>query len=412
MRMISSAAATASALARVDWAHRALAVGWWLFIAAFFVAPDKHALRTTFYVLVALPAVIWARVLIREIDWRDPLWLAISATLLYLSSSALWGADAGEPHAMRAFKIMFILAIAFVVPRCLSRAGLFSVRHLTGAIIVLATIVAASNLLMNLSSIWSGDQPFNPYMRMAGWGQFENPLQYGGIIGCSALLALSAFFRASRRSRQIGLLAVLGLLALSLALTMSRGPIIYFCAASVLIAVVYRAYWRRTVLLLLLATAIALPLLFHPAIEAVIEATASRTSHRPAIWSSVMAEMPGKELFGQGWRDDQSVYTPEGRFGHPHNFLLGIYRFGGLVGLALFIAMTGLLLYRCARLRRDIAVPLGAWFLYGILLHLTNGRFHVSAPGNDWFFYWLPATLIYAVDRTIGGGQREEKHTS
>jgi O-antigen ligase len=351
--------------------------------------------------LVAVPAVLWARLLIREIDWRDPLWLSIFATLLFLSLSALWGADAADDHALRAIKIMVVLFICFLVPRFLSRAGLLTIRHLIGAIIALATIVAITNLVMNLLPILSGEDSFTVYTRLAGWGQFDNPLQYGGIVGCSALLALSEFFRETRRARQILLLIVLGLLVLSLVLTLSRGPILYFFVVSAVVAAAYREHGRRILLLLLLAAAVALPFLLHPAGQAAIEATVSRESYRPAIWSAVMDEMGGKELFGQGWRDDQSVQTSAGRFSHPHNFLLAIYRFSGLVGLALFIAMTGLLFYRCARLGRDFAAPLGAWLLYGICLHLTNGRFHVSAPGNDWFFYWLPAALTYAFDRHL-----------
>jgi O-antigen ligase len=170
---------------------------------------------------------------------------------------------------------------------------------------------------------------------------------------------------------------------------------------SAIVAAVYRRHWRRTLLLLLLAAAIAMPMVLHPTGQAILQANVSRPAYRPAIWSAVMAETRGKELFGQGWRDDQSVQTSAGRFGHPHNFLLGVYRFGGVVGLGLFLAMTALLLYRCVRLEKDVAAPLGAWLLFGICLQLTNGRFHVSAPGNDWFFYWLPAALIYAFDRPL-----------
>lgn len=89
MTTTCSAASTAGAPARLPWGHRVLAFGWWLFIAMFFIAPDKHALRMTFYALVALPAVLWARLLIREIDWRDPLWLSVFGALLFLSLSAL-----------------------------------------------------------------------------------------------------------------------------------------------------------------------------------------------------------------------------------------------------------------------------------------------------------------------------------
>jgi O-antigen ligase len=407
MRIVSSAAAAASALARLDWAHRTLALGWWLFIATFFIAPDKHALRITFYALVALPAVIWSRLLIREMNWRDPLWLSIFATLLFLSLSALWGADAADSHALRAIKIMAMLFICFLVPRFLVRAGLLSFRHLVGAILVLATLVAVGNMIGNVILVLAGEERFNQYVRLAGFGQLDNPLLYGGIVGGSALLALCEFLRETRRSRQVLLLLVLAVLALALVLTMSRGPILYFLVVSAMIAAVYRAHWRRTLLLVLLASAAALPVALHPLGQAAIEANVSRTTYRPVIWATVMAEMPGKELFGQGWRDDQSVYTPAGRFGHPHNFLLAIYRFSGLVGLALFIAMTGLLFYGCTRRGRDIALPLGAWLLYGILLHSTNGRFPVSAPGGDWFFYWLPAALVFGFARPVGARQAD-----
>jgi O-antigen ligase len=395
MRNFLSAAAAACVPARLPWAHRVLAFGWWVFLATFFIAPDKHALRMTFYALVALPAVIWSRLLIREMNWRDPLWLSIFATLLFLSLSALWGADAGNSHALRAIKIMLILFICFLVPRFLVGAGLLSFRHLVAAILVLATLVAVGNLLWNLLEILSGEESFFKYTRLSGWGQYDNPLQYGGIMGCSALLALCEFFRETRRSRQMLLLLVLGLLVLALVLTMSRGPVVFFLAAAAAVAAAYREHWRRTLVLVGLATLVAFSVLLHPMGQAALEFNASRPAYRLAIWSSVIEETRGKELFGEGWRDDQSVHTPEMRFGHPHNFLLAIYRFGGLVGLALFVAMTGLLLYRCLRLRKGIAVALGAWLFYGICLHLTNGRFPVSAPGNDWFFYWLPAALVF-----------------
>jgi O-antigen ligase len=386
-------------LTRLPWSHRILLIGWWLFVAAFFLAPDKHALRMTFYAFVALPALIWCSLLIKEVNLRDSLCLSVLATLLFLSLSALWGADAADDHALRAIKIMVALMICFLVPRFLSRAGLLSVTHLTGAIVALATVVAAVNLIHNLLLIRFGAVPYTQYTRLAGFGQYENPLQYGGLVGGSALLALCFFFRETRRARQLLLLLVLALLVVSLVLTMSRGPIISFFFVAALVAAAYHERSRRTLVLLVPAAAIALSVLLHPYGQAVLEAHVSRPSLRPMIWSTVMAEMPGKELFGQGWRDDQSVDTPLGRYGHPHNFLLGIYRFGGLVGLALFITMTMLLFYRCAQLGRDAAAPLCAWLLYGICLHLTNGRFPVSAPGNDWFFYWLPAAVVFGFAR-------------
>jgi O-antigen ligase len=214
-------------------------------------------------------------------------------------------------------------------------------------------------------------------------------------MGCSALLALCEFFRATRRSRQMLLLLVMGLLVLALVLTMSRGPVVFFLATAAAVAAAYREHWRRTLTLFALASAAAFLILLHPLGQAAFEFNASRPVYRLDIWSSVIEETRGHELFGEGWRDDQSVHTPKMRFGHPHNVLLAIYRFGGLVGLALFVAMTALLLYRCMQLKKGIAAPLCAWLFYGICLHLTNGRFPVSAPGNDWFFYWLPAALAF-----------------
>jgi len=392
----AAAMGTAPASRFEQWGCRTLALGWWLFIAAFFVAPDKHALRTTFYVVVALPALIWARAIAARVAWRDPLSLLVAATLLFLSVSAFWGADAGDEHSWRALKIMLVLIIAFAVPRYLHRVGALSMRHLIGAILTLATVVAVSNLILNLFPLLSGEQAFNKYIRPGGWGQYDNQLQYGGLVGASALLALCEYLRASAGRRQALLLIVLVVLGLSLALTLSRGPIAYFFGVSALVAIAYRERWRRSLLLFLLACALALPALLHPAARAVLELNVERPAYRPAIWAAVIAEMPGKELIGQGWRDDQSVQTPERSFGHPHNFLLGIYRFTGLIGLGLFLAMTGSLFYRCAQLSRECAAPLAAWLLYGICLNLTNGRFPVSAPGNDWFFYWLPAALVFA----------------
>jgi hypothetical protein len=143
MRFLTPAVSSAFApLHQSDgWGYRVLAAGWWLFIAAFFLAPDKHALRMTFYVAVVVPALIWSHRIVREIDWRDPLWLSILATLVFLSASAFWGADRADEHALRAMKIMVFLVLCFLVPRFLAGAGLLTIRHLLGAILALAAFI-------------------------------------------------------------------------------------------------------------------------------------------------------------------------------------------------------------------------------------------------------------------------------
>ena len=384
-----------------QWGPRILAAGWMLFIAAFFLGPDKHSLRTIYYALVVVPALIWSRALIRQINWRDPLWLSFASAVLFLSMSALWGADADSGHALKAVKVTLFLTTLFLVARFLVQGGLLPFRLLTASILTLAVIVATASLVYNLYTILTAsERPGLEYMRLAGLGsQMNNPLIYAGIMGCGGLLALSEFFRETRRPHQILLLLVIALLTLSLVLTMSRGAMIYFVAMSAMIAAVHFRQWRRTLLLLLLALLAAMPILLSPGKQSALQTNVTRPSYRPLIWSAVIAETRGQELFGQGWPRDESLNTPEGRFGHSHNFVLGAYRFGGVIGLALFITLIGLLLYRCTQLRRDIAVPLGAWLLFGICLHLTNGRFPVSAPGHDWFYFWLPAALVYAFDQ-------------
>ena len=382
-----------------------LLIGWWLFVAAFFIAWDKHALRATFNLGVVLPALICALPLLRQIRWRDPLWLSFIATLLFLGASSLWGADAASGQPLKALKVALFLLALFCVPNYLARTQALQLARMTPLLLVLAAAFALASIgafvypLLATGISISADN----LLRLGGLGQQANPLLFAGTMGCCGAVALALYYRVTETAHIIALLALANLFALALALTLSRGPLFYFAAISAGIIAMHPRQWRRSLLLLALPALLLVAFALSDYAQNLANANFARPIFRSAIWSTIVEETRGHALIGQGWRKDESLQIDAGTMGHSHNFLIGTYRFAGLIGLALFATLLGALLYRCSRLPSATALPLGAWLLFGIGLELSNGRFPLSAPSSDWFFFWLPAAFIHACGNPATG---------
>jgi len=84
---------------------------------------------------------------------------------------------------------------------------------------------------------------------------------------------------------------------------------------------------------------------------------------------------------------------------HPHNIFADIYRFGGLVGLSIFIwtllylFLSGIQVSNSSILAKFCL----AWFVGGIAIMTVYAQQPITRPGGYiWFFYWMPIVLLAA----------------
>jgi len=81
---------------------------------------------------------------------------------------------------------------------------------------------------------------------------------------------------------------------------------------------------------------------------------------------------------------------------HTHNFVLDIFRFGGLLGVALSALQLAVITFCYVKIRhRKNSGFIYAWFLLGVVFLLFYGQQPLTRPGGYiWIFYWIPAILV------------------
>ena len=118
-------------------------------------------------------------------------------------------------------------------------------------------------------------------------------------------------------------------------------------------------------------------------------------SFRPGIWEQVIVNMQDHWWFGYGYLVDPRVYAYDKFFSHAHNGYLASLRDGGLVGLALLLAILAVAFHWAWQLyrRRGERIYL-ALLLYGMTSIAMDYDRLLLHPKELWLFFWLPVALI------------------
>jgi O-antigen ligase len=120
-------------------------------------------------------------------------------------------------------------------------------------------------------------------------------------------------------------------------------------------------------------------------------------SFRPGIWEQVLENMQGSWWFGHGYLADPRVHAYDKVFNHAHNSYLASLRDGGLVGLALLMAILAVALYWAWGLYRERGERIYlALILYGMTSIAMDYDRLLVHPKEIWLFFWLPVALIMA----------------
>lgn len=382
-----------------------LACGWTLFIAAFFLAPDRHELRLAFNWGVLLPTALalpWLAGASRlsRLSFSPPRRLALAAGAMagWLCLSSLWGASAGIGYLLRELENALLVAALVVATHAVARMRPRLIASLEPLIVALGCAAALAALAPHLAPLARGETaPLAP--RLAGLGILRNELVLASVLGVAALCAVAGYYRSMAGRRAVLWLLPLAPVLAAMLASLSRGPLLALLVALPLLAALARVPLRRHLAPIGGALLAAVLLAGIPELVDHALARGLDPSHRDVIWRAAIDETAGDWLFGQGLREQRGLDVDAMRFGHAHSSLLSVYRFAGAVGVALFVAFLAELLRAAAALPAQPRLTLLPWLVYGILCQLSNGAFPLARPSYDWLLLWVPMALCIALRR-------------
>ncbi len=189
---------------------------------------------------------------------------------------------------------------------------------------------------------WTDPEAF-PELRKRVFSTLENPNVLAGYLDVFICLALGFLTKAERRAQKIILIIAIGLLALCLVMTYSRG-------AFIAIAVVFAVYgvWKDLRILILFAAITGLvaysDTTFTNRILSAFSMSDSSEGVRVGIWVSTSAMISDHPFTGIGWGAYQYVYPQYNYYVadsdiiiyHAHNIYLNYAAEVGIVGALAF----------------------------------------------------------------------------
>lgn len=387
-------------------------VGLLILVCGFYVAPEVAAIQTGFYLTLLLPALLL--IALRK-DWSFAFsWQFASFLLLplVLAVSSLW-ASAEEADIQRTFPYYLKIALYLTLFYCtlffvMERYGDAILRHWLLWLIIIGTASCIASLLSYIQA-----DGLERLHRIGG-------ISLGGDIDKTSLLyGFFAFFccygltqgKYWRWLSLAGLLLACGYALLS----QTKLPFVMVGAAVLCAAVITgRSSWTK--LLLLLCAFTALPLIYltiYGDLPLLHRTTAY--SARIELWRQAFEQFMESPLLGSGLMYKRYLELSN-VLPHPHNYLVDIARFSGLIG----VTAAALQLITAAWILREPRKVLDwipglyiVWLGFGTLAMLIYAQQPLVKPSYIWFLYWIPlAVILVRCQLTTGTSKAHDTPTN
>lgn len=364
-----------------------------LILCAYYFAPKIARIQTTFY-LTLLPTTLlllcWRRDFRFLRSWQFATFLLPP---LLLALSALW-ADSGEADVSRESRYYIKLVVYLALFYCclyfvLERRGVDTLETWLRWLIPAGLVSACASLVS-----YGLDGGFEHFRRIGGISLEGDIDKTGMLYGFHALFCCYGLTLASRHWRRLSWTALLVTCAYIL-LSQTKVPIVMAAVALLLAACVCDSRAVRGALVLAVLAAIPLGYL---AVFGELPLLQNSTSYsiRLELWGKAFEQFLQAPLIGNGL--SHKLFLELHRtLPHPHNYLLDIARFCGLLGVAAFlwqlcaVGLTILKDYRQIDWVRGITI---LWFGFGVLAMLIYAQQPLTKPNYIWFFYWIPLAVL------------------
>ncbi|UHQ56937.1 O-antigen ligase family protein [Microbulbifer sp. YPW16] len=385
-----------------------------LMLVGFHLLPEVGRIQTIFY-LTLIPSTIlllaWRR------DWRflrSWQFACFISVPLVLALSTLW-ADPASATVEREVSFYFKVLVYFVLFYC----ALYLVMERRGDqmdgllhqwlrwLIVLGTVSCAASLV-----VYGLDGGFSKLYRIGGISMQNNIDKTAMLYGFHVLFCCYGLSLDSRRWRWLSWTG-LGLGCVYIVVSQTKIPLVMAAFAICLAAMVSRSLVLRVLVLLgaLAALPAAYLLLFG---DLPLVHRGAAYSIRLELWARSLDPFLESPWIGTGLVHKQFIDVA-GVLPHPHNYLLDVARFAGLLGVAaclwqlVAVAWTGL---RREQLLSWVPGLYLVWFGFGVLAMLIYAQQPLVKPSYIWFFYWIPLAIVLVRHQLCDARTRADREVS
>ena len=375
----------------------ALCFGTALLLGGYFLMPKIAWVQTNFYLTILLPALLligFRKDFSFVISWQ---FFSFISLAVVLAVSTLW---ADQELATRSkegtyyVRLVLCLAIFYCALYLVLEAS--SVRIMDSMIKILVVIGLISSTSALIIYIVNGGLESLPRIRgLSLEGDIDKTSM---LFGFHALFCSYGIHCWSRNWKRISV-AALTMTVAFITLSQTKVPILM---AVVAVATVLFTVFSRNLLVILGGLGFFIAGYFLLFGDLPLLHRSNAYTVRLQLWQESL-----QGFFQSPWLGSGLVYKQFLDLGHvlphPHNYLVDVARFSGLLGL--FACAWQLLagLKAASHSRRRLTGPLlcllFSWFAFGVLAMLVYAQQPLVRPNYIWFFYWIPFAALLVVSQ-------------
>lgn len=367
-------------------------------IASVFVLTSQSASSWPTYMLgvyVLAGAARWRSLFL------DRGFLLVAVLLAYIPLTSLWSTpwDAREAFGQ---VTRALLVFTFVVCIAESVHVDWFLRRLTQTVAALGTVAAAgAGAFFFIESPEDG--------RLNGLGQLDTHVVAAMVYAVAAVCSLAWLDTRGNRSAVRWIAGgCVALLVLAVILTGSRNAIACMVFGMGCVLIANRAATAPRFIALAGSFAVALLVSILAAYSLLPGADdlilPRGDSFRPAIWSDYVARIRADGMwFGLGVLTSDLIQVGGHDVLHPHNLYLAVTHQGGLLGLALMVAVIGVSAHTLLKNypEPETRLALAIWAM-ALPAYLLDGHELVDKIGWTWLLFWLPVAIALGIRARLG----------
>lgn len=387
----------------LSWATTGLLI----FVSAFLWAPSRDGLQGVYLLSFFLPTLLV--LLSRKPNFHEyGGWPTVIALVYsgFSTFSTLWN----QPKDFGFFLLQWFVLMSWLCGSCLvfSKREIRIDKHLPwlvilGVFITLITIFYYYHFIFGIST---SDK------RLWGWNVFRNTNEIGAMCGITALLAFILAVQSTSQQRMWFFYILTFIAGAGLVASFSRGALLGFVIMAIIALIMIRPplkIWLPPISIV--AITLFILLITTHIFNYYTDGRSGDFGGRFTIWKEVFNRCKENIFWGIGMSKDTRITIPDVNvFNHAHNAWLDTLYRTGLIGLALILFQSYLIIKKASRDPRLLSLYM--WFGYGLICNLFDGRCFFWEISAKWFLFWIPVGLIVAIQTSISLSENTTKLTA
>lgn len=370
------------------------------FLVSFFLPAASH--RILFYLLspVLIGMLYVHRISLRGLFHTKSFWLLV-LYLGYFSLTFLWSAENDFETFLKILRnvtgiFLFSLSLAFVIPR---------IPFTTRAPVYFAGLCLAFGVAS--AAVFYGVDGAPWQSRIIGLGRYQNSIHFAYLMSLAIIGLVCLGLEGRRRDIALRLALVLGLLFF-VALSQTRSAYVALIACVIMMTALGHARYAAVVGVLAVVCAGFSYMVWGFSFNDIAQRF---DSYRFDIWSQALEGIKDDPWLGQGiatWpKFSAEVINSKGGWKSTHNIYIGHLYTGGIIGLAVFLAMIANMmkigLSRWWREKRDGRIFYMTHFVSLVFCFtMISGIFvfthFIVNVHIHWLLFWVLFSILWAME--------------